>query len=303
MAYANILLFIRVSFFGKTLENRETYWTYIWKKVKSLLFPYFGCAALYFLIWIIKYHSDVEDIKKCFISIFWINTNNGLPIANAIWFLTALFLCDALFATIYFMIKRANICCLICIGVAVSSSAIFKQGVCLPWGGNAAVVGMGFYAIGHFIKKNNNINYRFLNMSPLCTSILLLMGMIFSTANESVNMRTSEFGNPLLFWGGAMSIIIPICKVSMSIEKALVHDFYRNGMTFIGKHSLFFLCFNQITIFLVGGLYRITTLKRTIGHEYAYDFLVMISVILLLTIAVCIISWCKKKIKHKICWF
>ena len=87
----------------------------------------------------------------------------------------------------------------------------------------------------------------------------------------------------------------------MSIEKAIVHDFYRNGMTFIGKLSLFFLCFNQITIFLVGGLYRITTLKRTIGHEYAYDFLVMISVILLLTIAVCIISWCNEKIKHKIC--
>ena len=142
---------------------KKAYRHYIGKKVKSLLFPYFGCAALYFLIWILKYHPDVEDIKKCIISIFWVNTNNGLPIANAIWFLTALFLCDTLFATIYFIIKSANICCLIGVGVAVSTSLAFPpQGICLPWGGNAAVVGVGFYAIGYFIKKHENINFRFL---------------------------------------------------------------------------------------------------------------------------------------------
>ena len=62
---------------------------FIIKKVKSLLVPYFAFGIIHYVIYLLIGGKDISP----FINLFSINTS-VLPIAGALWFVTALFFTD-----------------------------------------------------------------------------------------------------------------------------------------------------------------------------------------------------------------
>lgn len=58
-------------------------------RAKSLLEPYIFMVMINYIFWIVLYRA--ENIFSPIIHIFWANTVDGIPIAGALWFLTALF--------------------------------------------------------------------------------------------------------------------------------------------------------------------------------------------------------------------
>lgn len=112
----------------------------------------------------------------------------GLPIAGALWFLTALFLTDIL----YFLFDRWNIRWLIIPSVLVGSFADRILPHPLPWALSAACVGLGLYWLGQVSKKYEIKFMEMYNMNWLQILIVgvITTGLIF--VNRYVNMREGQ---------------------------------------------------------------------------------------------------------------
>lgn len=173
------------------------------------------------------------------IHLFTINTD-GLPIAGALWFLTALFFADI----IYFLIDRWNIKWIIIPLVFIGSFADQVLPYQLPWALSASFVGLGLYWFGEMSKKYEDKLEKLLNMN--WWQILFVgmgtSGLIF--INGYVNMRVGTYAFFPLFWINALLSIylgISISKLICKTEKIAL-------LTSIGRNSIVYLCLNQIVI-------------------------------------------------------
>ncbi len=82
------LFFFVSGFLYKSTMNNSII-DFLKKKTISLLVPYFSFAILYFCISNFLYsYVNLVNLK----AIFWINTTDELPIANALWFLTSFYI-------------------------------------------------------------------------------------------------------------------------------------------------------------------------------------------------------------------
>lgn len=149
-------------------------------KVKKLLTPYFvfggGCCFL----WCLNSGFSAEP----WMHLLLIDTT-GIPIAGAIWFLTALFFTDV----IYVFLAKYNIKWIILLLVAVGSYADQVLPHPLPWALSAAFVGLGLYWIGNKTAKNQDKLKSVLNMPLLLCIILGILEVKLILSNGYINMR------------------------------------------------------------------------------------------------------------------
>lgn len=211
---------------------------YIKKKAKALLVPYFTFAFLHFLV-----NLKNEFIINTLFHILIINTE-GLPIAGALWFLTALFFTDI----IYFLLDKWNVKWIVIPLVVVGSYSNRILGFPLPWALSASFVGLGLYWEGNFIKKNEDKFYRLLNMN--WGQVLIFSGITtaFIFINGYVNMRTGNYAFIPLFWINATCSIFIGVSISKIFEKILGNKILGEWLIAIGRNSIVYVCLNQIVI-------------------------------------------------------
>lgn len=208
---------------------------YIQRKAKSLLIPYISFGIVHYLAALILDGFSITPL----IHLFTINTD-GLPIAGALWFLTALFFTDI----IYFLIDRWNTKWLIIPLVFIGSFADQVLPYQLPWALSASFVGLGLYWFGEMSKKYEDKLKKLLNMN--WWQILFVgagtSGLIF--VNGYINMRVGTYAFIPLFWINALLSIylgISISKLICKTEKIAL-------LTSIGRNSIVYVCLNQVVI-------------------------------------------------------
>ena len=226
---------------------------YVSKKAKSLLIPYISFGLAHYLASLIL---DGVSIKPL-IHLLSINTN-GLPIAGALWFLTALFFTDI----VYFMLDRWNLKWLIIPLVLFGSFADRMLPYPLPWALSASFVGLGLYWFGEMSKKYENKFITLLNMNWLQILIVgvATTGLIF--ANGYINMREGRYAFLLLFWLNALLSIylgISISKLICKIERI-------EWLTSIGRNSIVYVCLNQIVIRALFKLFSYVWMSTIVSH-------------------------------------
>lgn len=240
-------------------ENNGGFRYRILKKTQSLLIPYFMFALIYFVIWLIKYRPDIEAIEQTFISIFWINTNNNLPIANALWFLTCMFFATLIFDGIHRICGRKAIkevlyiSIIVCVGIFAPT----YTRIVLPWALFQSFVATGFIYIGLLLKKYNIIE-RICSLKTLWFYVFIIAFGIISgwmiMLHHEVNMRTNSYGCFLMFIVNATIFPVLIAAVSERLTKSKIPiiKILITEIKFVGKNSIVYLCLNQITIFAIG---------------------------------------------------
>jgi acyltransferase len=217
--------------------------TFVTKKAKTLLIPYITFALAHWLIFIILYGFSVDPL----LHIFTINTD-GLPIAGALWFLTALFFTDI----IYFLLDRWNIKWLILLFVLVGSLSNRILPYTLPWALSASFVGLGLYWLGELSRKHEDKLKLLLNMNEWQVLVIGIptIGLIF--VNSYVNMREGNYAIIPLFWFNALLAIY----LGISISKIICNRIKVKWISSIGRNSIVYVCMNQITIVVVGKMLR-----------------------------------------------
>lgn len=231
--------------YKKTFNTKQ----FLKKKIKTLLIPYFLFGIISYVIWILFNLKNVSISPL--LSLISINTEN-LPIAGALWFLTALFFAEI----IYFFIdkikssKLKNICIIIIslFGNCATTILPFR----LPLALDATFVGVGLFHIGNIVKNyedNKKIN-KVLNLKAgnLCLITIITIILIFT--NKYVNMRTGTYGFIPLFWTNALFSTMVGINLSKKLENIL-NSKIKNYIISIGSNSIIYLCLNQIIIKLI----------------------------------------------------
>ena len=183
---------------------------------------------------------------KPWLHLLSINTT-GIPIAGAVWFLTALFFSDI----IYIVLTKYKIRWIIILLVVIGSYADQILPHPLPWALSASCVGLGLYWMGNVIAKNQDKLKAVLNMPlPMCFVLSILeVKLIFD--NGYVNMREGTYATVPLFWLNAFISIFIGISLSKRIANAIKGTYIASWLISVGRDSIVYLCCNQIVIELV----------------------------------------------------
>lgn len=243
-----MFFFISGYLFNHKTKIEIPFLVFVKNKARSLLIPYIFFGLFHFLLVFIKYR-DFSPL----LGLISINTDN-LPIAGALWFLTALFFTDVF----YFLLDR-YIQNKILFSAIVFLLAVFGN-LCsvilpfeLPFALGPSLVGLGLFHIGNLLKtyENNKIIHFFLNLN-----IFELIGIgIVATAlvflNGPINMRIGFYSIIPLFWINSVLSISVMISFSKVILNVFDNSFIKKWLISIGKNSIVYLCLNQLVIVLL----------------------------------------------------
>lgn len=271
--------------YSKKTEQQLSTVAFFKKKAKSLLLPYCVLGIIHYLIWISLYGFSLEPLKF----LFFLNTEKGMPIAGALWFLTALFISE----TLYFVLDRysRNRIVFICSVVLLSlfgTMARMLLPFTLPLALSAGFVGVGLFGIGVLLRRASGLEIftKFENSKPLfkmlAIIILAVTTFVLIYFNGAVNMRDGRYSLIPLFWINATLATVTGLLFSKSWLKVSRNSMLNNYVCSIGRESIVYLCLNQLVI---------SFLKRTIDVIKAPH--IVIQLIILLTSLVILYFICR----------
>lgn len=258
------------------------------KRMHGLLIPYavFGVAycAFYFL------RSKRFDLHTIYLLCFENTADLGIPYGGGIWFLTALFGADIIYNCIRSRFEN-RIAYLLSAVVAVAGMAgaqflPFR----LPWGLDAGMVGVGFYAIGEYLFYHKEQFFKMRGLFGLL-GLLLFSGITF--LNGTVNMRTGHYNNWVLYIVNASGLTLSFFLLAYMLERIMNkrEDLYTlNWLKEVGENSIVYLCTNQIAIIIT----------RHIVFHYSINNILMQRIVVLLLVLLELTAFERLVMKTKI---
>lgn len=280
------MFFIISGMFWKPCDNFVVYFK---KKAKSLLFPYFIFGAIHYVVYLIYYFHDSNMPKLTPLIRLIGNNTEGLPIAGALWFLTALFFCEIF----YTCIEKANshiirgiiITVLAVIGVLIP----YLFSTRLPLALDICFVCLPLFAFGHFYKRSDEFN-KIWNLG--LTISILGIGIIISIVNGAVNVRASHYSIIPLFYIAALFISIGLLKMSAVISELtlpkIIHSIIK-GLCFVGNNSIVYLILNQLVILVLAKICQFLPLSKPV-------VIVSVFAITMIILHICVLILNKKPV-------
>lgn len=237
------LFFFVSGYLYKSAKDNIPLTEYLKKKAYNLLIPYFSFAMIHLCLGKLIYHyRDMTQLK----AIFWVNTTDKLPIANALWFLTAFYVSLITYEVLNRVIHRTYALYAAVIVVAIAGGG--PKTVIVPLGIMQGFVGVLFLHLGNRVRHYLEIckKYSDKNRSIVIT-IAFICCILSSYGNGFVNMRTEDYGNFLLFICNAFVFSVVTLMGSMYIDNKL--HFFSRIIAYVGENSIVYLCLNQVFIY------------------------------------------------------
>lgn len=226
--------------------------TFLSKKIKTLLIPYFVVNLFAIVInYILIYFNIIEytPLWEYLIGTIYSHDEVFLIPIGPSWFIITLFLVQVLFYLInklskndYQLFNYSIICALFGYLNSISKYEIYG-----PWHIETVFTAVFFYFLGNiFIKNINKIEQLFINKKKafvlgLC---LFLISFFFQLDNQNVSMHVNQYGAIVSFYISSLSSIFGLyILVNLFLSKSVVFKS-------IGKYSLFYLLYHYFFILI-----------------------------------------------------
>lgn len=246
-------LFFVISGYLFKKRDQFSFPEFVFRKAKQLLVPYVCYGLFFYLSWLI-FFRDESNIFQPLINLFTYN-NEGLPIAGALWFLTALFFLEVFYSLIAYNIKSEKWVTIIVLLISASVSVITTlTEYRLPLTIDVALACMIYYHFGRLLKKadaGEKMLALAKKMNCFYTTISVL-GLLFINAcitffiNGYVNVKSGWHGIVPLSWLNALIGISALYLTALFIDEKI--PVLKKFLSFIGKTSIIYLCLNQFVI-------------------------------------------------------
>lgn len=262
---------------------------YIKKKAKTLLVPYIVFGIISYIVWLV---INLENYSFAPLKhLLFVNTD-GLPITGALWFLTALFIVQILYAILDIIICNQAIFTIFVIGISLFGSLLYHFiPYRLPYAFDTACASMGLVHLGRILypllSREKSGKKRLLDVPWILVLLFSIISVNLIRINGMVNLRVALYSNLALYWINAIlsSYILLVISFKISLMKSPFVKKISDTLIGIGKDSIVYVCLNQLVIYFVN-----ETLSCTIAYGYIYRCvlmaLVMISLDLLRRILV-----------------
>lgn len=251
---------------------------YCIKKSKTLLIPYVTTGIICLFVWLILNRNSMS--LGPLLHLLSINTE-GLPIAGALWFLTAMFICNVLYAYLDNKITKRLSFVVACIALLGNLLPGIMGGHRLPWAADTALVGIGLYHTARILKTyENKIPVKIFDLKPIW---LLMIGICTSVSifvNGYINLRAGSYAIIPLFWVNAIAASLVGWSLSKYIDNSTgtILKLLARWLRYVGKNSLVYLCWNQMIILLV---MKLDTPLRSLGVHIAISHFIILLITML----------------------
>lgn len=271
-------LFFLISGYLQSFKNLSRFTEFFKKKIVRLIFPY--------IIWSLFFEMLGLAFKiGTFKSIIW-NNLFQIPIAGALWFLTALFFSELL---AYPIIKYTNsFLFLICMFICVLLSIFIK--IKLPFSIDSSLMGCSFYLFGYLCGKKIDKSKNKTTNSKLFLFYLFIgfvINVVLTYENGYVNMRTNFYNNGIIFFINAIIgttlwyfVLLYLDINPLNKILTIVHNLFES----IGANSIIYLCLNQLLILFFNKVI-VFIFGKDVLYKNSIRFIVVI-----LTIFGCLVS-------------
>ncbi len=222
--------------------------TIIKRSAKALLLPYLVFGILHYIAWVMLNWSEFSwtPLKK----LLFVNTD-GLPIAGALWFLTAMFFARIMYFCIRRFVKNPVAQHLLVVAVSIFGCiAALVMEFRLPYALDAAFVGVGLMHIGCLLHENRECLHRLFELKYYETLILSIITTVLIFANGYINMRAGTYAIIPLFWVNAVLATVIGINIAKYVERFTPRKVCKI-LSSIGQNSIVYLCLNQIVILVV----------------------------------------------------
>lgn len=242
-----MFFFVSGFFFKGKSKEEFSFADFLKKKARGLLVPYLCFGILHYVIYVIAYGFSAEPLFH----LIWINTDK-LPIAGALWFLTALFFAELIYFSLdrYIKNKYAKVVAIALLGIFGCLANLLP--FTLPFGISASLASLPVYFAGNLIKAHQQDKAvdKLLNMPLLFFIPLTLVTIVLIFVNGYINMRTGSYGFILLFYINVLLSVAVLMNFSKYMFKIFGNKFPNSILFGIGKNSLVYLSLNQLFILL-----------------------------------------------------
>lgn len=239
----------------------ETYGSFLRKKARRLLLPYFGTSAFLWLFFWLKdsvLGGALLNLKlRSLFGIFYSRNQMYAPwhdgqnpvlmdLLNApLWFLTAMFL---VYAYYELLSRTGKKYLLLAAGLLLSIVWHRSTELLLPWSLDAVPYFTCFLAVGEEMRRRDGISFLLKKWYWNVPALLLFLGL--SRVNGSVNLSLGSYGNSMLIYlpvGSLGSVLV--LEAGAALEKT-VRPLTR-CMGWIGQETLTILCFHMFLFMFI----------------------------------------------------
>ncbi|MCZ0070740.1 acyltransferase family protein [Bacillus sonorensis] len=270
-------------------DENMTFSSFLLKKMKTLLLPYFIFSVIAYLYWLfVERHfkfsgsSDVDPIVP-FKGIFYSIPDGYMLTHNpALWFLTCLFIVDMLFFWLKKTLKDHDVVLVVTVSGLFGYINYQYLGLKLPWNIEVALTALGFYAAGFFLRHMLKADRH--RKTLLMSLFLFILVGFLQSQNVRVDMRANEYGNMAIFYVASCLGTAGVILISFKLQHAAL-------LQFLGRNSLIILVLHYPVIRMLKAIiyyFMNVSLDETYGSVLwggvytAVTLLIMVPCILLL---------------------
>lgn len=248
--------------------KEEGFGSFVKKKARRLLVPYFGYNLFLFLFFFIKNSlltgqlssasffplAGILYSRNCLFETDAADNVYFMQILNApTWFLTGLFVSLIVF---WLLMKAAKgelrKLCILNGGVLLLAVLLhYFCPILLPWSIDCALYAVSFLVFGRMLKEYCLVEA--LYKKPLVLSLLAAAFAALSYANGGVNMSVAEYGSSMVLYliiGGLGSLLC--LELSVFLEKNT--QFISGACAWLGRHTIPVLCLHLFVYSVAGRL-------------------------------------------------
>lgn len=191
--------------------------TYIYRRVKKIVFPYFFYNILiFFLFFIWKGFENTREAFLAVIGVFYSTYCLHFPIEdtdffcyriynNATWFLTAFFCADILFILYRKYCNETRRKVAVFIAFAVITQMLYYCPFFFPWNMDKAFIGADFMILGY--ERKNRLETEAERISVIRAMLFVIIYVFLVDFNPGINLATREYGNKGIFSVGLYLVI------------------------------------------------------------------------------------------------
>lgn len=238
--------------------------SFVKKKIKSLLVPYFIISFIGIFIFAVLYkYGIVEefDLLDSLFGIFYSNNNVFSAPIGQLWFVNTLFLTHILFYILNKISKNDKDLFFLCVLCAIIGyvNSISSYQIYGPWHIEVVFTAIIFYYLGYIFTKNITLFEKFMKnkvKSIILGFILLIVAVFFQYENRAISMYVAQYGSIILFYISSLSSIFGlIIFVNLFMKKSYIFKT-------IGKYSIFFLSYHFSLILIIQNYFEYFTKKN-----------------------------------------
>ena len=292
----HVPIFFLISGFVFSVKENMNYKTYIWKKFKRVMIPYFVFGFLFLIPFflfgngigaMLNRESEINILKNIY-GIFYGNGHDGLLRQNSsLWFLPCIFITQQIF---FFFLKlslkyknekkKINIYIgesLISLILGFISYSIPHTR--LPWGIDVAIVLSFFFAIGKIINILYE-NWKDKKYNKIIAVFLLIIGFLIGMYNTDISCMNHEYGNYWLFIISALATSLGLIFIIQGCKKNKVIEY-------IGNNTIGILVFHKLVIVLFQT--KLGVISTTLLHGNIFIQILLSLIVLIVSVASCLI--------------